>query len=88
MNIFKSVQIRNTGTTCQKCVHFENDPAAIEKTFPGLTVMSSGFASVRDRDGLCNYHQLYLSAGDSCESFAQRTSQLDQIETKKELAVR
>jgi hypothetical protein len=66
MNIFKSIQINRTRPGCQDCVHFQNDPAYIEAVYPGLTAMSSGFASVRDRDGVCNYHQLYLSARDSC----------------------
>jgi len=76
MKIFSSIQLGNTGPiansgpSCQKCAHFKNDPALIEEVYRGLTAMSSGFASVRDRDGLCNLHQLYLSARDSCPSFA------------------
>lgn len=66
MNIFKYLQIHTPDSACQNCVHFQNDPTHIEKTFPGLTTMSSGFASVRDRDGLCSHHKLYLSARDSC----------------------
>ena len=62
------------GPSCQNCVHFENDPAHIEDVYRGLTAMSSGFASVRDRDGFCNYNQLYLSARDSCPHFALRNS--------------
>jgi hypothetical protein len=72
MNIFKSIQLGNSGPSCQQCVHFQNDPALIEEVYPGLTVMSSGFASVRDRDGFCNCHQLYLSGRDSCEEFSER----------------
>jgi hypothetical protein len=72
MNIFKSIALRNTGETCQKCIHFENDPTFIEQAYPGLTAMSSGFASVRDRDGLCNHNQVYLSAGDTCSGFVGR----------------
>ena len=59
---------------CQGCAHFRNDPALIEAVYPGLTTMSSGFASVRDCDGICSFHQLYLSARDSCQSFTSRTS--------------
>ena len=62
------------GPSCQNCAHFENDPALIEAVYPGLTAMSSGFASVRDRDGFCNYNQLYLSARDSCPHFASCAS--------------
>jgi hypothetical protein len=75
MNIFNSIQLSNSGPTCQKCDYFQNDPVLIEEAYRGLTAMSSGFASVRDRDGLCNYNQLYLSARDSCPHFAPRTSE-------------
>jgi hypothetical protein len=56
---------------CANCVHFQNDPAALEKAWPGLTSMSSGFASVRAQDGLCNRHDLYLSDFDGCGDFAE-----------------
>jgi hypothetical protein len=72
MNIFNTLQLRSSGAICQQCAHFQNDPAYIEKTYPGLTIFSSGFASVRDQDGFCNYNQLYLSARDSCPGFAPR----------------
>jgi hypothetical protein len=70
MKILSSIQIRNEGPVCQGCIHFCNDPALIEALYPGLTTMSSGFASVRDQDGICNYHQLYLSARDGCQKFS------------------
>jgi hypothetical protein len=54
---------------CGKCVHFQNNPAILEKTFPGLTSLSSGFGSVRAQDGLCNRHDLYLSNFDGCGDF-------------------
>ena len=54
---------------CGRCVYFENDPAALEQAFPGLTSMGSGYASVRAEDGLCRRHDLYLSAHDHCASF-------------------
>jgi hypothetical protein len=54
---------------CENCAYFQNDPTLIEATYSGLTALSSGFASVRDRDGFCDYHQLYLSARDSCPRF-------------------
>ena len=74
MKILEIIQLRNMGPTCQKCLHFENDPDVIEQTYPGLTSMSSGYASVRDRDGLCHFHQLYLSAGNSCPYFVQQSN--------------
>jgi hypothetical protein len=72
MKIFDSIQMHHSGPVCQDCIHFQNDPAVIEEVYRGLTTMSSGFASVRDRDGICEHHQRYLSARDSCEQFSPR----------------
>ncbi|MHB8207497.1 hypothetical protein [Mucilaginibacter sp.] len=74
MKIFNSIQLGNSGPICGQCVHFQSDPAIIEAAYPGLKTMSSGYASVRDQDGLCNYNQLYLSARDSCPHFTLRTA--------------
>jgi len=76
MKIFKSIQMSNDGPSCLKCAYFQNDPSLIEKLYPGLTIMSSGYASVRDKDGFCDYHQLYLSARDSCTNFATHKTEL------------
>jgi hypothetical protein len=78
MKIFNSIQLRNSGPICQQCASFQNDPAFIEEVYRGLTAMSSGFASVRDRDGFCHHHQLYLSARDSCPSHVERTAEINQ----------
>ena len=86
MKIFNSIQLgnsgqlRDSGPICEKCAYFQNDPALIEAVYRGLTAMSSGFASVRDRDGFCDYHQLYLSARDSCPCFAACKAVSDQQE--------
>jgi hypothetical protein len=72
MKIINLIQLGNSGTVCKSCRWFLGDPAIVEKTYPGLSSMSSGFASVRDQDGFCNYHQRYLSARDSCLDFALR----------------
>jgi hypothetical protein len=76
MTIFNSIQLTNSGTgpICQKCAYFQNDPALVEESYRGLTAMSSGFASVRDRDGFCNQNHLYLSARDSCPHFMPSTA--------------
>jgi hypothetical protein len=57
---------------CGSCVHFRNDPAYLEAVFPGLTSLSSGYASVRADDGLCARHELYLSAGAWCRDHVRR----------------
>jgi hypothetical protein len=84
MKIFNSIQLisSRSGPVCQKCAHFQNDPALIEETYRGLNILSSGFASVRDRDGFCDYNQLYLSARDSCRHFTPCTSGPGQAEKK------
>ena len=69
MKIFNAIQLSNAGPVCRDCAYFQNDPALIEAAYPGLSIMSSGFASVRDQDGFCNLNQLYLSAGDCCPRF-------------------
>ena len=77
MKWLNAVQLNNSGNSgpaCQNCSHFKNDPAHIEDAWHGLTAMSSGFASVRDRDGFCNRHQLYLSARDSCPDITFTTT--------------
>jgi hypothetical protein len=73
MKILDSIQLNNSGPVCLQCVYFRNDPGHIEKVYPGLKIMSSGFASVRDRDGFCDHHQLYLSARDSCPHHSPHT---------------
>ncbi|WP_456374296.1 hypothetical protein [Thiolapillus sp.] len=59
----------NPYATCLHCRHFRNSPAFLEKTFPGLKVMSSGMASVRADDGLCLKRDIYQAAYYSCEAF-------------------
>ncbi|MGD0185834.1 MAG: hypothetical protein ABSC25_11370 [Roseiarcus sp.] len=57
---------RDGGATCFGCRHFDNDPAAMEAAFPGLTTFSSGHASVRADDGLCAKHATYLNGRRAC----------------------
>lgn len=76
MKLFKSLQQVHSGSSCQNCTHFQNDPGIVEKLFPGLYSLSSGYASVRDHDGLCMLHQLYLSARDSCLNFSTLSSEI------------
>jgi hypothetical protein len=58
---------------CARCLHFERDPRAIEAAVPGLSSMSSGFASVRGDDGLCLHHQRFVPADASCAFFSARS---------------
>lgn len=54
---------------CGQCRYFQNSPEVLEQAFPGLTAMSSGFASVRGQDGLCSRHDRYLAYRDTCPDF-------------------
>ncbi|WP_448203773.1 hypothetical protein [Azospirillum sp. sgz302134] len=56
--------------SCRTCVHFRNDPAFLEAAFPGLTSLSSGYASVRASDGLCLRHDRYIGAQAYCADHA------------------
>jgi hypothetical protein len=76
MKIFDFIQTGNSGPVCGQCAHFQSDPTIIESTYPGLKIMSSGFASVRDQDGLCGYSEIYLSARDSCPHFEMRVAEI------------
>ena len=60
---------------CQRCVHFCNDPATMEREIPGLQVMGSGWASVRKQDGICRKREVYLDATSSCADFTPRCHQ-------------
>jgi hypothetical protein len=57
---------------CGACVHFRNDPAYLERVFPGLSSLSSAWASVRAEDGLCLRHERYRDARFWCEDFEAR----------------
>lgn len=54
---------------CFTCKYFRNSPEYIESVYPGLNTLSSGNASVRKDDGICELHDLYLSADASCEQY-------------------
>ena len=57
---------------CADCAYFEGRGAAVEAAFPGLSAMSSGYASVRGGDGLCALRDLYLPGSDGCGRFQAR----------------
>ena len=57
------------GGRCLECMHFENDVATVERSFPGMTAMGSAAADVRAYDGLCSRHGVYLSFADVCREF-------------------
>ena len=61
---------RDSGTTCARCRFFDGDAASLEATLAGLRVLGSGYASVRDEDGICALRQRFASARSTCADFA------------------
>ena len=59
---------------CINCSHFRNSPEYLEETIKGLKTMSSGHASVRMDDGICEKNEEYLSAYDWCDHFEKAKS--------------
>jgi hypothetical protein len=55
---------------CATCTFFDNAPETLEREIPGLRSLSSGFAAVRDRDGLCRMNERYVPARASCVAYA------------------
>jgi hypothetical protein len=56
-------------TTCWECKYFNNDPAWLEKAFPGLNALSSAYGSARGEAGVCGKRDLYLFPIKSCTYF-------------------
>ena len=44
----------------------------VEQAFPGLTILSSAYASVRADAGLCSQHEIFLSPWYRCRDFQPR----------------
>jgi hypothetical protein len=57
---------------CLDCRHFRNDPAFIERAFPGLSALGSAWGSARSDDGICVQHERHVSAHAFCRDFAER----------------
>jgi hypothetical protein len=56
--------------SCAECKHFQNQPAQVEAALPGLSSLSSAYAAVRCRDGICAVHERYVAASSVCAAFA------------------
>jgi len=56
---------------CIACAFFQNNPAVIETTFPGLNSLSSAYSSVRGESGICDRLELFVSSRYGCKFFVQ-----------------
>jgi hypothetical protein len=54
---------------CLNCRHFRNDPQYLESVFKGMSSLSSGHASIRKDDGICELREQYLSADFLCDGY-------------------
>ena len=57
---------------CSQCRYFSDNPAEIEKTFPGLNALSSAYGSVRADAGICSRHDLFLTPRHQCGDFERK----------------
>jgi hypothetical protein len=53
---------------CRTCRHFEQRAPVLEWMLPGLSALSSAYASVRAGDGLCKLRGRYAADSSSCPS--------------------
>jgi hypothetical protein len=58
--------------TCASCVHFVDDPQALESRFAGIGALSSAFGSTRGRDGICLRESTFHDPEPACPSFTPR----------------
>jgi len=59
---------------CAACRFFTGAPAALERALPGLNSLSSAYGSVRANTGLCQRHDVFVTArSPACEQFDERT---------------
>ncbi len=55
--------------SCVNCKFFINDPDRVEQAIPGLTALSSAYASVRADAGICSRHDRFLAPWCQCKDF-------------------
>ena len=58
---------------CLNCIYFNNSPRYIESVFAGLTVLGSGYSSVKRDDGICQLDGRFLSGYNLCKSYREKS---------------
>lgn len=71
---------------CRNCARFVDDPAVIERAFPGLNILGSVYASVRGSAGICREFDRFMDpiSANECPSFVPRV----EADTRDSLAER
>jgi hypothetical protein len=54
---------------CRTCRYFEQRAPVIESMLPGLSALSSAYASVRAGDGLCTLRDRYAAESSGCDFY-------------------
>lgn len=62
------------GPNCRGCVHFDDDPASIERQLPGINILGSAYGSVRGDAGICSALGRFMEPlrADACPHFEPR----------------
>lgn len=72
-------------STCGHCRHFMDDPALIERTLVGLTILSSAGGDSWGDQGLCAIHEQMLTPHMTCAQLAPR---LGDVRTSRDAETR
>jgi hypothetical protein len=62
------------GKSCRHCARFVDDPAVIEREFPGINILGSMYASVRGSAGICREFDRFMDPipAAECQAFVPR----------------
>ena len=58
--------------TCAQCILFHDEPGELERTFTGMTALSSAYGSTRGRAGVCAVSGRFHDPLPACLEFAPR----------------
>jgi hypothetical protein len=57
---------------CGACRYFIGAPATLERAIPGFNILSSAYGSVRGDTGLCERHDIFVTARNAaCPEFEE-----------------
>jgi len=65
--------------TCAECRYFQDDPAALERSFPGILVLSSSYGSTRGRAGICAVRNTFQDPEVACREFELRPARFERV---------
>lgn len=57
---------------CRSCHLFVDEPVALERALPGLTILSSASGSTRGRAGICLARHTFQDPEPACPEFRPR----------------